>query len=205
MRAAVFVAAAAVAAAHIPAAPAAGIDLLPDAPGAERTVKLFDLLCMTLVPDLAAIGRIASAEFEEITGAALDRYRPEVAPAELRAWRFGEFGAEYALVVTRSAPNKAFREAEPEFADSTSYDCTLVLPAVTPQGEIRAAMAALMAREPDDVFEAGKIAAARWDGRTEAMLVNVLHYGPASGAPGGGLKSVAFVLPPHSAGKSDSQ
>lgn len=205
MKVPAFVAAAALAAALVPAARAAGIDLLPDAPGAERTVRMFDLFCMTHVPNLATITGFASANFEEITGAALDRYRPEVEPEELRAWRFAEFGADYALVITRSAPNRAFREAEPDFADATSYDCTLVLPAATPQGEIRAAMTALMAREPDDVFEAGNIAAARWDGRTEAMLVNVLHYGPASGAPGGGLKSVAFVLPPHSAGKSDSQ
>ena len=110
--------------------------LLPEEAGAARTVKLFDLLCMTHVPNLETIARIASENFDEITGQALERYRPADEPEELRAWRFSEFGDEYVLVTARSAPNAAAGE-QPDFAQATSYDCTLVLPDAAAQGEIR--------------------------------------------------------------------
>jgi hypothetical protein len=170
--------------------------LLPAEGGAARTVRLFDLFCMTHVPDLDTIAHIASENFEELTGAVLQRYRPAEEPEVLRAWRFSEFGAEFVLVTARSAPGVGAGPDEPDFAAATSYDCTLVLPDDAPQGGIRDEMTALMNRPPDDFLSAGPVSAARWKGRTPDMLVNVLHYGPANGDPGGGLKSVAFILPP---------
>ena len=184
-------------AAPVPAL-AAG-DILPDGPGAKRIVRLFDLFCMTHVPNLETIAEIASANFEELKDKALERYRPAREPEELRAWRFSEYGGEFALVTARQAPGAGASPPDPAFAAATSYDCTLVLPDDIAQSDIRKELTTLMARAPDDTLKAGPVHAARWNGRTPEMLVNVLHYGPANGEPGGGLKTVAFVLPRGSA------
>ena len=193
-------------------APARGLDqqLLPQEPGARRTVRLFDLFCMTHVPNLDTIATFAAANFEEITGAGLDRYRPTVPPKQLRAWRFSEFGHEFVLTITLSAPDAVFIARLPEFAGATSHACTLFLPGAIPQAEIRTELTRLMARPPDDTFNPGDLTAVGWTGRTKEdvapqMMVDVLHLAPLNGDPGGRLQTVAFVLQPESGTKGNAR
>ena len=168
---------------------------LPEEAGAERTVRMFDLFCFALLPDLETIGEIAGEHFEELTGTELDRYQPQVPAEELRAWRFVDFEQEYVLTTARATPDEQFRSENPEFAESTSYACSLVLPAQDAPDDVRAEMVALMEREPDDTWEEGTLKANEWSGQTEQMMVNVAHYGSVDDKPGGLLSSIAFVLP----------
>ena len=192
------------------AAPGINQQLLPPEQGARRTVKLFDLFCMTHVPNLDTIAAFAAANFEEITGAGLNPYRPTVPPKQLRAWRFSEFGHEFVLTTTLSAPDELFKTRLPEFASATSHACTLFLPGAVPAADIRTELTRLMARPPDDTFKPGGMSAVGWTGRTEKdvvpqMMVDVLHLAPQDGGVGGRLQTVAFVLPPQSSTKGDAQ
>jgi hypothetical protein len=192
------------------AEPGAIQSVLPPDPGAPRTVAMFDLFCITHVPNLETIAEFASANFEEITGAAVEPYRPTVEPRELRAWRFSDFGEEFVLTTTRSSPDEVFAANVPEFADATSHACTLFLPSAIPQGEIRAELTRLMARAPDDTFTPGTLNAAGWTGRTPPkvvprMMVDVMHLAPVNGDGGGRLQTVAFVLAPPSGAKGNAQ
>lgn len=172
-----------------------GAQDLPEEPGAARTVKMFDLFCFALLPDLATIADIAGQHFEEITGDELARYKPNAGADDIRAWRFTDFEADYVLTTARTPADDAFRREFPELADATSFACSLVLPAVHGQDDIRAELARLMQREPDRSWESPPLRASLWVGQTENMVVNVLHYAPADGGAGGLLSAVAFVSP----------
>lgn len=175
------------------AASAAAQDL-PEQPGPERTVKLFDLFCYAHLPDLDAVADIAAAGgFAELEGDELELYRPDAEAEALRAWRFDDFGAEFVLSTARSLPDDAFKADVPEFADSTSYACSLVIDNDDPAEALLDRTATLVGRAPDETWEQPPLRAHAWTGQTEELLVVLLYYAPLDGGTGGTLTSSVFV------------
>lgn len=97
--------------------PAIG-DKLPKEPGPARTVKMFDLLCLSLVPEISKIEEAAAVrKFTELKGKGLEEYQPQFRAEELRAWRYEDFGTEFVLTTARSKPGPQFKKEAPEFAE----------------------------------------------------------------------------------------
>ena len=174
------------------AAPAVAQDL-PEDPGAARTVGMFDLFCFSQVPDITAIAAIADGSFDEIQGAERQQYLPTGMSGDVRAWRFSDLGQDYVLTTLRTAPDDAFKADFPDFAESTSYGCSLILPQQDPQADILREMTGLLEREPDESWDQEPLTVNSWSGQTESLMVNVFHYAPEDGRPGGLLSVVTFV------------
>lgn len=168
---------------------------LPDQPGAQRMVALFDLFCHRQVPDLARIAGIAaSGGFTEILGQDLEAYQPPVRADELRAWRFSDFGHDIVMTIARSRPDAAFREAVPAFADSTNFACSLVVP-VDEDGSaaINDAMTELIGRKQDDSWDQPPLRAYVWCGSDETVYACTYFWAPLGAGGTGLLTSTMFV------------
>lgn len=167
---------------------------LPSESGPERTVKIFDLLCYDLLPDLGSVAEAAAAgQFTELQGEKLERYQPTVPAEELRAWSFDEAGSEFVLTTSRSKPDDAFKAEVPEFAGSTNFACSLFIGAKDPQEALLAEMETTLGREPDESWDQAPLRTHMWTGATDTMLVFVYYHAPLNGGPGGLLSANAFV------------
>lgn len=167
---------------------------LPAAPGADRTVKMFDVFCLNLVPEIKAIAKAADAgHFTELKGKNLEKYQPQVPAEELRAWTYEDFGAEYVLATTRSKPDDQFKKEVPEFASATNFACSLIIPAKDPKEVVLKEMVELVGREPDEAWDQGPLRAHSWTGQTDELLIHVYYYAPTKDGATGVLSASAFV------------
>jgi len=169
---------------------------LPETPGAARTVKMFDLFCLEPVSDLDRIAEIANAgEFDELTGRRRDAYQPAVRAKKLRAWRFEDFGVEFALTTALSDPDAQFKQDVPAFAKSESRACSLIMPAADEPkaADILKEMTSLLTREPDEIWDQKPLRVHSWTGQTEDLLIIVYYYAPTQEGAKGLLSATTFV------------
>jgi hypothetical protein len=115
---------------------------------AARAVKMFNVFCLSQLPDLDGVQKAAGfGEFAPITGDELTAHAPDTGAEELHAWRFHEPGGEFILTAWRSKPDDADKKAAPAFANATRYACTLTFPPAD-AGQVLAALNALLKRPP---------------------------------------------------------
>lgn len=175
------------------AAPACA-EALPEKAGPERTVAMFNTFCLARMPDIEDIARIATAgEFTELQGDDVKPFQPPVPAEKIRVWKYKDFDKEYALITTQSAPDDEFKKGVPEFADSTSFACSLLLPASDPKEDLLSGVEKVMDRKPDEKFDEGPFNVHSWSGASDTLLVNVYYYSPAKGKAGGLMSTVTFV------------
>lgn len=167
---------------------------LPAQAGPARTVAMFDIFCLSQLPDLQAIEKVAKAgNFRPLEGADLEKFQPQIKPEELKAWRYKDFNDDFVLTAARTLPDEQFKKDVPEFADSTNYACSLVIPAKDAKDALLAEMNKVMERNPDETWDQAPLKAHSWSGQTEKMLVFVYYYAPLDGDKGGLLSANVSV------------
>ena len=162
--------------------------------GPARTVLMFNIFCLSQLPDLDGVRQAAGfGEFAQITGDELEQYQPAVRAGELHAWRFHDFGAEYVLTAARTKPDETFKQQVPAFAKSTSVACSLLFPATDPGEAVLRQIVALLGRAADETWEEGPMRVHAWSGQTDKLLSHVHYYTPAKDGPTAVLSATTFV------------
>jgi hypothetical protein len=150
---------------------------LPAKPGPERTAKMFDLLCLSKLPDIKAIAGLATAnKFAKLQGKALAAYRPQAPVDQLHGWRFKDFGATYTLLVTSGKPDARFKAEMPAYANSINYACSLILPNKFAKAAVLAALGKIIGRKRDDTWEQGPMQVHAWKATTDKFFIQAFHY-----------------------------
>jgi hypothetical protein len=168
---------------------------LPKEKGPARTVKMFDIFCLSQLPDLDGVAKVAGfGEFAQITGKDLERYQPEVPAEDLRAWRFHDFEAEYVLTAAKSKPDAGFKKEVPKFAKSTNFACSLLIPGTEAKDPLLEALVKLLGRKPDQAWDQGPMHVHAWSAQTDKLLSHVYYYVPNQTGPAGVLSASTFVL-----------
>lgn len=167
---------------------------LPKVPGPARTAGLFNFYCLSQLPAIEDVANaVGFGEFAEIKGEELKKYQPEVPADELRAWRLSDFGSEFILTSARSKPDAKFKKEIPEFANSKSVACSLVIPTEDADAQLLKEMVGLIGREPDEAWDQGAIRVHSWTGKTEKLLVLVHFYAPTQEGQNAIMSATAFV------------
>lgn len=150
---------------------------LPEKAGPARTAKLFELFCFNQLPDIGAIAKIAKAgNFTPLQGAELQKYQPQVPADELNAWKFQDLAGQFVLITSKGKPDEAMKKELPEFANSTSFACTLYTPSKDPSAGTLAEMTKVMDRKPDQSWDQAPLHVDYWVGQAEKLHVNIYHY-----------------------------
>jgi len=169
-------------------------DAAAGAPG--PSVRLFDRLCYSTMPDIAAVEAQADASWQPVTGADLDAYRPSVPPEVLKAWRIDPASGGYAVAISKSPMDEQSKTDFPNYTDATNFACSIVLPAdKTPPAAVGDGMQKLIERKPDATYEEGPWQVSSWSGGNDKLLVLLYHYAPKAGTPGGLLSMTVFQKP----------
>jgi len=173
--------------------PIVGEDL-PKTPGLERIVKMFDVFCLSLVPELSRIAETAATRnFTELKGKWLEKYQPQVRAEELRAWTYKDFGSEYTLTTTRSKPDAQFQKQFPKFANSKNFACSLIIPFWEVGDYFYDEVVRLVGREPDATGrDQGEHYIHAWREMTDNRLVIIEYQRPRPGRVAI-LRAMAFV------------
>jgi hypothetical protein len=167
---------------------------LPRNPGPARTAGLFNFYCLSQLPAIEDVANaVGFGEFAEIKGEELQKYQPEVPAEELRAWRLSDFGSEFTLTSARSKPDAKFKKEIPEFANSKSVACSLVIPTEDADAQLLKEMVGLIGREPDEAWDQGLLRVHSWTGKTEKLLVLVHFYAPTKEGQNAIMSATAFV------------
>jgi hypothetical protein len=167
---------------------------LPKEKGPARTVGMFNIYCLSQLPDLDGVRQAAGfGEFAQITGDELEPYQPAVPAEELNAWRFHDLGAEYVLTAARSKPDESFKKEAPAFAKSTSVACSLLFPASDPGEAVLEQLVELLGRPADETWDEGPMRVHAWSGQTSRLLSHVHYYAPPKDGPAAVLSATTFV------------
>jgi len=167
---------------------------LPAKPGPARTAKMFDLVCLSKLPDIKAIAALATAnKFSKLSGQALRPYSPQVPVDELHGWRFTDFGATFTLLVTRSKPDKQMKATVPDFANSVNYACSLLLPNRFNKAAVLSALAKIIGRKGDETWEQGAMRVHAWKAQTKKLYIQAFHYAGKARANSSLLSASMFV------------
>lgn len=138
---------------------------------------MFDLLCLSKLPDIKAIAGLATTnKFTKLGERGLQPYRPQVPVDEMHGWRFKDFGAGFTLIVTRSKPDAQFKADMPAFANSISYACTLVLPNRFEKAAVLAALGKIIGRQRDETWDQGPMQVHSWKATTKKVFIQAFHY-----------------------------
>jgi len=150
---------------------------LPAKPGPARTARMFDLLCLSKLPDIKAIAGLATAnKFTKLQGKALAAYRPQAPVDQLHGWQFKDFGATYTLLVTSGKPDARFKAEMPAYANSVNYACSLILPNKFAKAAVLAALGKIIGRKRDDTWEQGPMLVHAWKATTDKFFIQAFHY-----------------------------
>lgn len=167
---------------------------LPKEPGPARTVKLFNFYCLSQLPDIEDVANAAGfGEYAELTGEELQKYQPEVPADELRAWRLRDFGSELILTAARSKPDAQFKKDVPEFANSKSVACSLIISSENADQQLLKEMVGLVGRKPDEAWDQRPLRVHAWTGKTGKLLIIVHYYAPMEEGQNAILSATAFV------------
>lgn len=167
---------------------------LPKKPGPARTVKMFNLFCLSLVPEISKIEEAAVARhFAELKGKALKEYQPLFRTKEMRAWSYEDFGSKFVLATARSDPATRFKEEVPEFADSRNLGCSLIFRTKEPKEKVLKEMVDSLGRDPDEVWTQWPRRVHAWTGKSEKFLAVIHYHAPIKDGSDAVLSAMAFV------------
>lgn len=167
---------------------------LPAKPGPARTAKMFDLVCLSKLPNIKAIAALATAnKFAKLSGDALKRFQPQVPADEFHGWQFTDFGAKFTLLVTRSKPDKQMKAEIPDFANSVNYACSLLLPNRFDKNAVLAALAKIIGRKGDETWDQGAMRIHAWKAQTKKLYIQAFHYAGKARANSSLLSASMFV------------
>jgi hypothetical protein len=169
---------------------------MPQQPDPLRAVKMFNVFCLSQLPDLAGVAKAAGfGEFAQIAGKELDSYRPKAPVEDFHAWRFHDQGAEYVLTATRSKPDDGLKKQLPKLAKAeTQVACSLMFPAPEAKAPILAGLSKMLGRAPDETREEGPARLYVWNGKGDKALSRVDYSAPLKPGPRGILSASLFVL-----------
>jgi hypothetical protein len=169
-------------------------DELPKEKGVPRTVKMFDMFCLSQLPDIEAIERFAGfGEFAQIFGAELAPYRGGAPEEKVLAWRFHDFGAELILTATRAKPDEAFKQTHPAFAKASSVACSLLIPNDAPAADIETELKRRLGRGPDESRDEDGAHVSVWNNETTKAVGRVVFRAPAEKSAKAALSASAIV------------
>jgi len=153
---------------------------LPKEKGVARTVKMFDMFCLTQLPDIEGIERFAGfGEFAQMDGDELAPYSSGMPGEKVLGWRFHDFGAELILTATRAKPDASFTEGHPAFAKAKSVSCSLSIPNDEPHDEVVKALGQRLGLPPDESIEDGNAHLSAWNKETAKAVSRVVYRAPA--------------------------
>ena len=162
------------------ASPRALAQELPKEKGVARTVKMFDMFCLTQLPDIEGIERFAGfGEFAQILGADLAPYASGMPEEKLLGWRFHDFGAELILIAARAKPDEAFKQKHPAFAKAKTVSCSLLIPNEASRDEVVAALTQRLAQAPDESLDDAGVKVSVWNKETAKAVSRVVYRVPA--------------------------
>lgn len=177
-----------------PAASPVSAEELPKEKGVARTVKMFDMFCLTQLPNVDGVARFAGfGEFAQITDDELEPYKLGTPAEELQAWRFHDLGAELILTASRSKPDETFKKQFPAFANSRNVACSLLIPNGDPPEEILKQLAQRLGREPDETRNEAGTQVYGWSAQTDRTVSRVYYRAPAEQGRKSTLSASAFV------------
>lgn len=166
---------------------------LPEDPGPERTVAVFELLCLDRMAELEQVTEAAATlGLLALEGDELEAYRPDAPVEDLRAWAFQDTGAYFVLVATRGEPDEQLREAMPAFADAQESSCSLILAEVAEPAELTVALSRRMGRNPDRQVEQQPLKVHAWVAGTSTMMQRVQFLAPLDDETPGALRVSVF-------------
>lgn len=167
---------------------------LPKEPGPARTVKLFNFYCLSQLPAIEDVANAAGfGEYAELAGEELQKYQPEVPAEELRAWRLRDFGSEFILTAARSEPDAQFKRDVPDFANSKSVACSLIISSKDAGEQLLKEMVGLVGRKPDEAWDQTPLRVHAWTGKTDKLLIIVHYHAPMEEGQNAILSATAFV------------
>jgi hypothetical protein len=159
----------------------AGAVELPKEKGVARTVKMFDMFCLSQLPDVDGIERFAGfGEFAQMVGEELAPYSSGLPGEKVLGWRFHDFGAELILTATRAKPDASFTQGHPKFAKAKSVSCSLLIPNDAPRDEVVKALGQRLGQPPDESNEDGNARLSAWNKETAKAVSRVVYRAPAS-------------------------
>ncbi len=175
-------------------APPAAADELPKEKGVARTAKMFDMFCLTQLPDIEGIERFAGfGEFAQILGADLAPYRSGLPEEKTLAWRFHDFGSELILTATRAKPDEASKQKHPAFAKGRSVACSLLIPNDETREDIVKELVRRLGRQPDESRDDAGAHLYAWSNETPKAVSRVVYSAPAGKGGKASLSASAIV------------
>jgi hypothetical protein len=169
-------------------------DELPKEKGVARTVKMFDMFCLTQLPDIEGIERFAGfGEFAQILGVDLAPYRSGLPEEKVLAWRFHDFGAELILTAARAKPDKALMQKHPAFAKGRSVACSLLIPNDAAREDIVKELERRLGRGPDESGDDASAHVTAWNNETPKAVSRVVFTAPTGNSAKASLSASAVV------------
>lgn len=169
-------------------------DELPKEKGVARTVKMFDMFCLTQLPDIEGIERFAGfGEFAQILGDELAPFRNGQPEEKVLAWRFHDFGAEMILTATRAKPDEASKQKHPAFAKGRSVACSLLIPNDAAREDIVKELVRRLGREPDESRDDADAHTYAWSNETAKAVGRVVYSAPVGKGGKASLSASAMV------------
>jgi hypothetical protein len=160
-----------------------------------RAVKLFNVLCLSQLPDLDGVAKAAGlGEFAPVMDKDLGTYRTPEQMQDMRAWRFHDASGEFALTAGTTRPDDAFKKSAPKFAKATATTCALHVPGSESSDTIRASLLALFGRTADKSWDEGGTHVSAWSKETGKHLSQVHFYAATKRGWNGVLRATIFVL-----------
>lgn len=153
---------------------------------AQRNAQLFDEICYANLPDLAPILELAKQnKWTAIKGPALKAYAPEVTPEKLKAWVFEDGGIKMRVSISVGPVDDHLKAELPTFKNAHAFACSLILPGLAAQKDMRAALQNLVGRPFDETYDQAPFKVEVWRGIAQDLAAMMYYFKPKSGAPGG--------------------
>jgi hypothetical protein len=169
-------------------------DELPKEKGVARTVKMFDMFCLTQLPDIEGIERFAGfGEFAQILGDELAPFRNGLPDEKVLAWRFHDFGAEMILTATKAKPDEASKQKHPAFAGGRRVACSLLIPNDAAREDIVKELVRRLGRAPDESRDDASAHTYAWNNETPKAVGRVVYSAPVSKGAKASLSASAVV------------
>jgi hypothetical protein len=160
-----------------------------------RSVKLFNVLCLSQLPDLDGVAKAAGlGEFAPVMDKDLGTYRTQEQMKDMRAWRFHDASGEFVLTAGKTRPDDAFKKSAPKFAKAAATTCALHVPGSESSDTIAASLLTLFGRAPDKSWDEGSAHVSAWSKETGKHLSQVHFYAATKRGLNGVLRATIFVL-----------
>jgi hypothetical protein len=160
-----------------------------------RSVKMFNILCLSQLPDLDGVAKAAGlGEFAPVMATDLGAYRTQEQMQDMRAWRFHDASGEFVLTAGKTRPDDAFKKSAPKFGKATATTCALHVPGSESSDTIRASLLTLFGRAADKSWDEGATHVSAWSKEAGKRLSQVHFYAATKRGLNGILRATIFVL-----------